>query len=71
MDIAYVAMARGFVCLAAVMDWFSRKVLAWRLSITLEADFCIEPLEDALGRYGRPEIFNTVSQKMVVSSRAV
>ena len=50
---------RGFVYLAAVIDWFSRKVLAWRLSITLSADFCIEALEDALGRYGRPEIFNS------------
>jgi putative transposase len=45
--------------LAAVVDWFSRKVLAWRLSITLSADFCIEALEEALGRHGRPEIFNT------------
>ena len=59
MDITYVPMARGFVYLAAVLDWFSRKVLAWRLSITLSADFCIEALEDALGRYGRPEIFNS------------
>jgi putative transposase len=52
-------MARGFVYLAAVVDWFSRKVLAWRLSITLSADFCVEALEEALGCYGRPEIFNT------------
>ena len=52
-------MARGFVYLAAVVDWFSRKVLAWRLSITLEADFCIEALEDAMARYGKPEIMNT------------
>lgn len=59
MDITYVPMVRGFVYLAAVIDWFSRKVLAWRLSITLSADFCIEALEDALGRYGRPEIFNS------------
>jgi putative transposase len=59
MDITYVPMARGFVYLAAVVDWFSRKVLAWRLSITLSADFCIEALEEALGRHGRPEIFNT------------
>lgn len=59
MDITYIPMARGFVYLAAVIDWFSRKVLAWRLSITLSADFCIEALEEALGRYGRPEIFNS------------
>jgi putative transposase len=59
MDITYVPMARGFVYLAAVVDWFSRRVLAWRLSITLEAAFCIEALEEALARYGRPEIFNT------------
>lgn len=59
MDITYIPMARGFVYLAAVVDWFSRRVLAWRLSITLEAAFCIEALEEALARYGHPEIFNT------------
>ena len=59
MDITYIPMARGFVYLAAVVDWFSRRVLAWRLSITLEAAFCIEAVEDSLARYGRPEIFNT------------
>jgi len=59
MDITYIAMARGFVYLAAVLDWFSRRVLAWRLSITMEAAFCLETLEDALARYGKPEIFNT------------
>ncbi len=59
MDITYIPMARGFVYLAAVVDWFSRRVLAWRLSITLEAAFCIEAVEEALARYGRPEIFNT------------
>ena len=59
MDITYVPMARGFVYLVAIVDWFSRKVLAWRLSITLSADFCIEALEEALARHGRPEIFNT------------
>ena len=69
-DITYVPMARGFVYLVAIVDWFSRRVLAWRLSITLSADFCIEALEDALGRHGRPEIFNSDSQKIVVSSRA-
>jgi putative transposase len=59
MDITYVPMARGFVYLAAVVDWFSRRVLAWRVSITLEAAFCVEALEEALARHGRPEVFNT------------
>ena len=59
MDITYIPMARGFVYLAAVVDWFSRRVLAWRLSITMEAGFCVEALEEALARHGRPEIFNT------------
>jgi putative transposase len=59
MDITYIPMARGFVYLAAVMDWFSRRVLAWRLSITMEVDFCLEAVEEALARHGRPEIFNT------------
>jgi putative transposase len=59
MDITYVPMARGFVYLAAVIDWFSRRVLSWRLSITMEADFCVEALEEALARHGKPEIFNT------------
>jgi len=59
MDLTYVPMARGFVYLAVVIDWFSRRVLAWRLSITMEAAFCVEALEEALARHGRPEIFNT------------
>jgi putative transposase len=59
MDLTDIPMARGLVYLAAVVDWFSRRVLAWRLSITMEAAFCIEALEEALVRYGRPEIFNT------------
>jgi putative transposase len=59
MDITYIPMARGFVYLAAVMDWFSRRVLSWRLSITMEVDFCLEAVEEALARHGRPEIFNT------------
>ena len=59
MDITYIPMARGFVYLAAVVDWFSRRVLAWRLSITLEAEFCLEAVTEALARHGRPEIFNT------------
>ncbi len=52
-------MARGFVYLAAVVDWFSRRVLAWRVSITMEVDFCLEAVEEALARYGKPTIFNT------------
>jgi putative transposase len=59
MDITYIPMARGFVYLAAVVDWFSRRVLAWRLSITMETSFCIEALEEALSMNEKPEIFNT------------
>ncbi len=59
MDITYIPMARGFVYLAAVLDWFSRRVLSWRVSITMEADFCVAALEEALAKHGRPEIFNT------------
>ena len=59
MDITYIPMARGFVYLAAVVDWFSRRVLSWRVSISMDVSFCIEAVEEALGRYGRPEIFNT------------
>ena len=59
MDITYVPMARGFVYLVAVVDWFSRKVLAWRLSMTLETGPCVEALSEALARHGRPEIMNT------------
>jgi putative transposase len=58
MEITYIPMARGFVYLAAVVDWFSRKVLSWRVSITLEVDFCLEAVEAALAQYGKPEIFN-------------
>jgi putative transposase len=59
MDITYIPMARGFVYLAVVLDWFSRRVLSWRLSITMEEAFCVETLEDALAHHGKPEIFNT------------
>jgi len=52
-------MARGFVYLTAVLDWFSRRVLSWRVSITLEVEFCLDAVEEALARHGRPEIFNT------------
>ena len=58
-DITYIPMARGFVYLAAVVDVFSRRVLSHRVSITMEADFCVEALEEALARHGKPEIFNT------------
>jgi putative transposase len=58
-DVTYIPMRRGFLYLVAIMDWFTRKVLAWRLSNTLEADFCIEALEEALARFGQPEIMNT------------
>ena len=59
MDITYIPMARGFVYLAAVVDVFSRRVLAHRVSITMEADFCIEALEEAPARRGKPDIFNS------------
>ena len=59
-------MARGFVSLAAVVDWFSRRVLAWRVSITMEVDFCLEAVEEALARYGKPTIFNTDSKNGAV-----
>lgn len=58
-DITYIPMARGYMYLVAIMDWHSRKVLSWRISNTLETAFCIEALEEALSRYGAPEIFNT------------
>ncbi|MBW8854201.1 MAG: IS3 family transposase [Bradyrhizobium sp.] len=59
MDITYIPMARGFVYLAVVLDWATRRVLSWRVSITMEAAFCVATLEDALARHGKPEIFNT------------
>ena len=59
MDITYIPMAKGFVYLAAVVDWFSRRVLSWRLSITLDTAFCIEAVQEAMAKYGKPEIFNT------------
>ena len=58
-DVTYIPLKRGFLYLVSVMDWSSRKVLSWRLSNTLEASFCVEALEEALERYGAPEIFNT------------
>jgi putative transposase len=59
MDITYVPMARGFVYLAAVVDGFSRNVLSWRLSVSMDSRFCIEAVEEALARYGKPALFNT------------
>ncbi len=58
-DITYIPLAKGFVYLVAVMDWFSRRVLAWRLSISMETEFCVEALQDAMDRHGQPGIFNT------------
>ncbi len=58
-DITYIPMAHGFVYLVAIMDWYSRRVLAWRLSNTLDSSFCVDALCEALGRFGSPEIFNT------------
>lgn len=58
-DISYIPMRRGFMYLCAILDWATRRVLAWRLSNTLTTDFCIEALEEAIARYGTPEIFNT------------
>jgi putative transposase len=59
MDITYIPMARGFVYLAAVIDWHTRRVLSWRVSISMEVDFCLEAVEEALDKYGPPEVFNT------------
>ena len=59
MDITDIPMKRGFVYLTAVIDCFTRRILSWRLSITLEVNFCIESIEEALARYGKPDIFNT------------
>jgi transposase InsO family protein len=58
-DITYIQMRRGFLYLVAIMDWASRKVLAWRLSNTMDTEFCVAALEEAIARYGRPDIFNT------------
>jgi putative transposase len=68
-DITYIPMRRGFLYLVAVMDWATRKVLSWRVSNTMEADFCIEALEEALERFGKPEIFNTDQGSQFTSPR--
>ncbi len=58
-DVTYIPMRRGFLYLVAIMDWYSRKILAWRLSSTLDAEFCVAALEEAIAKYGTPTIFNT------------
>ena len=58
-DITYIRLTHGFVYLVAIIDWYSRKVLSWRISNTLDTVFCVDCLEEALQRYGNPEIFNT------------
>jgi len=68
MDITYIPMARGFVYLAAIIDWASRRVLAWELSISMEAEFCVRVLDEALARHGKPEIFNTDQGSQFTSS---
>ncbi|WP_434513533.1 IS3 family transposase [Dechloromonas sp. ARDL1] len=67
-DITYIPMRRGFVYLVAIVDWYSRRVLAWRLSNTLTTDFCLEALQEAITRYGTPEIFNTDQGSQFTSS---
>jgi putative transposase len=68
-DITYIPMRRGFLYLVAIMDWATRKVLSWRLSNTMAADFCIEALEEALNRFGKPEIFSTDQGSQCTSPR--
>jgi putative transposase len=68
-DITYIPMRRGFLYLVAVMDWATRKVLSWRVSNTMDVEFCIEVLEEALARFGRPEIFNTDQGSQFTSPR--
>ncbi len=70
-DITYIPMRRGFLYLVAIMDWYSRRVLSWRLSNTMATDFCIEALEEALSRFGRPGIFNTDQGSQFTSPRFI
>src|ERR1700744_920575 len=70
-DITYIPMRRGFLYLVAVMDWATRKVLSWRGSNTMDAEFCIEALEEALARFGRPEIFKTIPAYQPISPLCV
>ena len=67
-DITYIPIKRGFLYLVAIMDWHSKKVLSWRLSNTMDTHFCIEALEEALSKYGAPEIFNTDQGSQFTSS---
>jgi putative transposase len=67
-DVTYIPMRKGFLYLVAVMDWYSRRVLSWRLSNTLDADFCVEALKEALAQYGKPAIFNTDQGSQFTSS---
>ena len=69
-DITYIPMVHGFLYLVAIIDWASRAVLAWRLSNTIDSGFCVEALEEALARHGKPRIFNTDSQRINASFRA-
>ena len=64
-DITYIPMQRGFLYLVAIMDWYSRKVLSWRLSNSMEADFCVEALKEAFAKYGKPEIMNSPSRALL------
>ncbi len=70
-DITYIRMKEGFAYLVAIMDWHSRSVLSWRLSNTLEADFCVEALEEAFSKYGKPEIFNTDQGSQFTSEKFI
>src|SRR5437588_3090529 len=70
-DVTYIQMKRGFLYLVAVMDWASRKVLAWRLSNTMDADFCVAALEEAIGRYGWPEICKIGDERRTAFRRSV
>jgi putative transposase len=71
MDITYIPLRKGFVYLAAVLDWATRRVLAWRLSNSLTTDFCIEAVEEAVQRYGTPAIFNTDQGSQFTSTKFV
>jgi putative transposase len=69
-DITYIPLARGFLYLVAILDWWSRKVLAWRLSNTMDAQFCLGALDEALERYGAPEIFKSYARIWVTLDQA-
>ncbi|KGH21319.1 hypothetical protein P606_18700 [Comamonas thiooxydans] len=71
MDISYIPMARGFIYLAAVIDWYSRRVLTWRVSISMDTEFCTDAVEEAITRYGTPEIFSMRSINHALEPQAV